>query len=137
MKGDFAIAALRRAWTAAEERLGSVGRVEILGSVPVWYGSPRATWLRLLSPDDSSPWCEGSTGATRASTPALGGSACPSPLVLQCVPTGPDVCTAADLVLKTEAVRFQSIDRDRAHLHIGSETADAVRRRPRAAPGDR
>lgn len=125
--GDFSDApVLRRVMSALEERFGRVREVEVLGSAPVWYASPRASWLRFHFADSGSTRIRRLHWTEDGSFYGVGGSVYPAPLTLRCVGTGAATCTAMHLNLSIRPVRL--ILRDaRPLLQVGGETLEARR----------
>lgn len=74
------------------ERLGPLGEIEVLGTLPAWFhsGSSEVTWLRLhfekMTTIRRVHWSADGTVV------GLGGQAYPAPLSLRCAMTGPSSC---------------------------------------------
>lgn len=126
--GDAGVAGtLVRVWQRYEERFGEIEEVEVLGSAPVWYHSPRASWLRFhflgseRTPIRRLHWSEDG----RLS--GIGGSVYPAPLSLRCVGSGSGECTALHLNLAVASLRMKLGEGGGAELQVGGEVLLARR----------
>lgn len=124
-QGDFTdVPVLRRVWSAVETRFGSIQRVEVLGSAPVWYASARATWIRFHFAGAVRTHVRRLHWSDLGSLYGVGGSVYPTPLILRCVGTGPGRCTAMHLNLPTQPIHIM-LRGDGVVVHLANETLPA------------
>jgi CubicO group peptidase (beta-lactamase class C family) len=132
-RGDFGgRAGLARVWTGLESRMGPIDSVAVLGSAPVWYASPRASWLRLHFRGERRTQIRRLHWDADGTLYGIGGSVYPAPVSLRCVGTGPADCTAMHLQLEVAPVEFRLRGKDAAELRVGDRVLTARRTRPPA-----
>lgn len=101
---------------------GDMGRFrdyEVLGTAPVWYASPYATWVRLTFEDGATirrlHWTED------GSYYGLGGQVYRAPLILPCIGSGERECTGLHLVLPVRPPTLAAVAGG-VELEVGGET---------------
>lgn len=103
---------------------GAYRGFEILGTAPVWYTSPYATWVRLDYERGSLirriHW------SADGAYVALGGQVYPAPLTLPCVGAGSRQCAGFHLVLPAREARV-TLDGEALEIRIGGEVLRASR----------
>jgi len=128
LRGEFADApTLGRVWSGLEARLGPIAAVEVLGSAPVWYASPRASWIRLRFREGGRTQVRRLHWSADGTLYGIGGSVYPAPVSLRCIGSGPDTCTAVHLNLPTVPIRFGAAGGSTADLQVADLRLSARR----------
>lgn len=125
MEGDFAFPFLSGVWDGYRNSFGPIDSVEVMGSAPVWYASPRATWIRFhfegreVTRVRRFHWSDGGDFY------GFGGRVYPAPVSLRCAGTGRATCTAMHLVLPVLPLSLTFDGVGRATLQVGAESLEA------------
>lgn len=127
-EGDFSGAPiLQRVWNALEDQFGPIEHAEVLGSAPVWYSSPRASWLRLRFRGSDRTAIRRLHWSADGAFYGVGGTVYPAPVSLRCVGTGPQTCTATHLVLPVGSLHMSVLGDERAEIRIDGAVLEAHR----------
>lgn len=125
MEGDFAFPFLSGVWDGYRESFGPIDSVEVMGSAPVWYASPRATWIRFHFQDTDVTRVRRFHWSDSGEFYGFGGRVYPAPVSLRCVGTAGATCTAMHLVLPMRPVSLTLEGEGRMTVRVGDESVEA------------
>jgi hypothetical protein len=118
-RGEAPATPLAAPWAALVRQNGAFDSVTVLGTAPVWYASPDATWLRLHFRNETVVrrfhWDSDGSWA------GLGGALHPAPVILRCVGIKRGGCAGFHFAQPTRAVHFRRNDGE-LRLAVGGDS---------------